>query len=159
MQPRYYSISSSSIVHAHQIAITAVVSDKRMAGEAVIPGLCTNHLLGLQKSFLGQEGTETRVNAHVRKSTFKTPANMAAPIVMVAAGMGVAPFRAFLQERARMQRMGREIGRTVLFFGCRNERQDFLYCEELTICAIVGNTTAREWFRPYTSGLFIPSVD
>lgn len=135
MQPRYYSISSSSVVHARQIAITAVVSDKRMPGEAIIPGLCSNHLLGVQRSFLGHTGsnaeTETRLYAHVRKSTFKMPANMAQPIIMVAAGTGIAPFRAFLQERARLSKMGREIGRTILFFGCRHEDQDFLYADEL----------------------------
>ncbi|KAF2159840.1 hypothetical protein M409DRAFT_29650 [Zasmidium cellare ATCC 36951] len=132
MQPRYYSISSSSVVHARQIAITAVVSDKKMQGEAIIPGLCTNHLLGLQRSFLGEPGSmQTTINAHVRKSTFKMPASMAQPIIMVAAGTGVAPFRAFLQERERLSKMGREIGRTILFFGCRNEKQDFLYANEL----------------------------
>lgn len=132
MQPRYYSISSSSVAHARQIALTAVVSDKKIGSEAVIPGLCTNHLLGLQQSFLGNSTTSNaRVNAHVRKSTFKMPASMAQPIIMVAAGTGIAPFRAFLQERSRLSKMGREIGRTILFFGCRNEKQDFIYTDEL----------------------------
>ncbi|KAF7194888.1 NADPH--cytochrome P450 reductase [Pseudocercospora fuligena] len=132
MQPRYYSISSSSVVHARQISITAVVSDKRMAGDAIVPGLCTNHLLGVQRRFLGQEKTqETRINAFVRKSTFKLPALQSQPIVMIAAGTGIAPFRGFLQERARLMKMGREIGRTILFFGCRNEAQDYLYKSEI----------------------------
>ena len=131
MQPRYYSISSSSVTHARQIAITAVVSDKRMTADAVIPGLCTNHLLGVQRSHLGDNSGETRINAHVRKSTFKLPALQSHPIVMVAAGTGIAPFRAFIQERARLSKMGREIGRTLLFFGCRNEAEDYLYRDEL----------------------------
>ncbi|PIA94605.1 NADPH--cytochrome P450 reductase [Cercospora beticola] len=133
MQPRYYSISSSSVTHARQIAITAVVSDKRMThGDDVIPGLCTNYLLGVQKCFLSNNVNETRIFAHVRKSNFKLPALQSHPIVMVAAGTGIAPFRAFIQERARLAKMGREIGRTILFFGCRNEAEDFLYKDELT---------------------------
>ncbi len=131
MQPRYYSIASSSVTHARQIAITAVVSDKRMAEDAVIPGLCTNHLLGLQRAHSAGLSSEIRINAHVRKSAFKLPAVQSHPIVMVAAGTGIAPFRAFIQERARLSRMGRPIGRTILFFGCRNESEDFLYKDEL----------------------------
>ncbi|CAK3940835.1 cytochrome P450 reductase 1 [Lecanosticta acicola] len=134
MQPRYYSISSSSVVHARQVAITAVVSDKRMQGQAIVPGLCTNHLLDTQRAFLGSvspAAAETRLYAHVRKSTFKMPASMSQPIIMVAAGTGIAPFRGFLQERARLSKMGREIGRTILFFGCRNQSQDYLYADEL----------------------------
>ncbi|KAI5364764.1 Putative oxidoreductase FAD/NAD(P)-binding, FAD-binding domain, ferredoxin reductase-type [Septoria linicola] len=131
MQPRYYSISSSSVTHARQIAITAIVSDKRVAGDAVVPGLCTNHLLGAQRAHLAESSHETRINAHVRKSTFKLPAVQPHPTIMVAAGTGIAPFRAFIQERARLSKMGRPIGRTILLFGCRNEYEDYLYKDEL----------------------------
>lgn len=50
---------------------------------------------------------------------------------MVAAGTGIAPFRGFLQERARLMTMGRQIGQMILFFGCRRADEDFLYNQEL----------------------------
>ncbi|THX99431.1 cytochrome P450 reductase 1 [Aureobasidium pullulans] len=149
MQPRYYSISSSSVVQPRSAAITAVVSDTVFPGtNERIPGLSTNYMLALKESLEDKtkphphgltyhlEGPQEtlsggRLHAHVRKSTFKLPALASHPIIMVAAGTGIAPFRAFLQERARMQSIGREVGPMMLFFGCRNESQDYLYASEL----------------------------
>jgi NADPH-ferrihemoprotein reductase len=136
MRPRYYSISSSSVVQPRRAAITAVVADKVLSSpEHRVPGLCTSYLRS-RKNLLGSAGSGDRPNphrllAHVRKSTFKLPALSSHPIVMVAAGTGIAPFRAFLSERARLFRMGRPVGKMILVFGCRNEDQDFLYHDEL----------------------------
>ena len=136
MRPRYYSISSSSVVQPHRAAITAVVADKVLSSpDQRVPGLCTSYLLA-RKNSIGSAGSDDHLNshrllAHVRKSTFKLPALSSHPIVMVAAGTGIAPFRAFISERARLFKMGRPVGNMILVFGCRNERHDFLYCDEL----------------------------
>jgi sulfite reductase (NADPH) flavoprotein alpha-component len=58
-----------------------------------------------------------------RNDNFRLPANGAAPVIMVGAGTGIAPFRAFLQER---EAAGSN-GRNWLFFGDRHFRTDFLY--------------------------------
>lgn len=144
MQPRYYSISSSSVVQPRQVALTAVVADKPLTGSNdSIPGLCTNYLLGykgrrysVRRSSVvsqrtGDDSDAPKIFAHIRKSTFKLPALSTQPVILVGAGTGIAPFRAFLQERARLAKMGRTIGRTILFFGCRNEAQDYIYRDEL----------------------------
>ncbi|KAI4751152.1 cytochrome P450 reductase 1 [Aureobasidium sp. EXF-3400] len=149
MQPRYYSISSSSVASPRSAALTAVVSDTVFPGtNERIPGLSTNYMLALKESLEQQtkphpqgltyplNGPQDvlaggRIHAHVRKSTFKLPALASHPIIMVAAGTGIAPFRAFLLERARMQSVGRDCGPMYLFFGCRNQTQDYLYSSEL----------------------------
>ncbi|KXL44864.1 hypothetical protein M433DRAFT_77111 [Acidomyces richmondensis BFW] len=147
MQPRYYSISSSSVVQARQAAITAVVADTLLpkTGDRVF-GISTNYLLS------ARDGTHPRglsyghspddpffrtgyLYAHLRKSTFKLPATTSTPIIMVGAGTGVAPFRAFVQERSRLKSIGREVGITKLYYGCRNSRQDFVYQSEFTEAA------------------------
>lgn len=166
MQPRYYSISSSSMISPRHPTITALVSTTPLATSTIpsdtssssapasIPGLATNYLLGLSHSLAPAESDTTpapthpagltyplsgpgdalaggRVYAHVRRSRFKLPAQPSHPLVMVAAGTGVAPFRAFLAERARMLQIGKEVGEMVLFFGCRRASEDYIYREEL----------------------------
>ena len=64
-------------------------------------------------------------------STFRLPVLAKTPIVMVAAGTGIAPFRGFIQERARVASTAREVGKTLLFFGCRSPENDYLYQDEL----------------------------
>jgi cytochrome P450/NADPH-cytochrome P450 reductase len=63
-------------------------------------------------------------------SEFHLPADPATPIVLFAAGTGLAPFRGFIAERALQKAGGREVGRTVLFYGSR-DRGDILHDEEL----------------------------
>ncbi|TKA26012.1 hypothetical protein B0A50_05524 [Salinomyces thailandicus] len=156
MQPRYYSISSSSVVQAKRAAITAVVADTALpASGDRIPGLATNYLLSLNNAHQQQQhghppvthpngltytlpldhqplASNTHLHAAIRKSTFKMPPTAATPILMVGAGTGVAPFRAFIAERARLCTMGREVGATKLFFGCRNPSSDYIYEDEFT---------------------------
>jgi NADPH-ferrihemoprotein reductase len=150
MQPRYYSISSSSAIAPRTAALTVVISDTVLQDSAErIPGLSTNYLLALKTSLTldnpkchprgltynlnGPQDSLAggRIHAQVRKSNFRLPVSASHPIIMIAAGTGVAPFRAFLQERERMQTMGKEVGTMLLFFGCRNPDEDFIYASEL----------------------------
>jgi NADPH-ferrihemoprotein reductase len=71
-----------------------------------------------------------KVYIHIKRSTFKLPTKATTPIIMVGAGTGIAPFRGFVQERARLMELGKPIGQMVLFFGCRNEESDYLYRDE-----------------------------
>ncbi|KIV93827.1 NADPH-cytochrome P450 reductase [Exophiala mesophila] len=148
IQPRYYSISSSSVVQPQKISITAVVESIRVPGAGhIVKGVTTNYLLALKQKQNGDpnpsphgltyEITGPRnkydgihVPVHVRHSNFKLPSNPSKPVIMVGPGTGVAPFRGFVQERAELAKRGEDVGTTVLFYGCRKPSEDWLYKEE-----------------------------
>jgi NADPH-ferrihemoprotein reductase len=146
LQPRYYSISSSSVISPRRIAVTALVVNKAIGdtSQSVIHGLTSNYLLSAsnvasnatvptptyQRMSESQGLQGSKVLAHVRKSKFKLPITSSTPLVLISAGTGFAPFRAFLQERAKLHAIGKPVGKILLFFGCRN-KDDFIYQDEL----------------------------
>jgi NADPH-ferrihemoprotein reductase len=148
IQPRYYSISSSSLVQKQKISITAVVESVEKANAPhIVKGVTTNYLLALKQKQHGDPNPDPHglnyaltgprnkydgihVPVHVRHSNFKLPSDPSMPIIMVGPGSGVAPFRGFVQERAAQARAGENVGKTVLFFGCRRKEEDFLYEKE-----------------------------
>ncbi|CAH0016660.1 unnamed protein product [Clonostachys rhizophaga] len=112
LRPRLYSISSSSMLAPRKPAITALVVEKPLRN------------LSSKNEFFPS------LHVAIRKSKSHPPA-ATKDIIMKGAGTGIAPFRAFLLERARFHAMSRPVGRTILFFGCRDPKEDYIYQEEL----------------------------
>lgn len=50
---------------------------------------------------------------------------------MVGPGTGLAPFMGFIQDREYHMKAGKDVGNTILFYGCRKKDEDFIYKEEL----------------------------
>ncbi|KAI0018376.1 NADPH-cytochrome P450 reductase [Xylariomycetidae sp. FL0641] len=148
LQPRYYSISSSSLVQPKKVSITAVVESQLIPGRAdPFRGVATNYLLALKQKQNGDPNPEPfgasyeitgprnkydgiHVPVHVRHSNFKLPSDPSKPVIMIGPGTGVAPFRGFVQERAKQAEQGEDVGRTILFTGCRKRNEDFMYESE-----------------------------
>jgi len=144
LQPRYYSISSSSVIAPRRISVTALVVNKTVGDQSVstIHGLASNYILSASRvaskgpapqyqcmsDSQGLQGTQ--ILAHIRKSKFKLPITSSTPLVLISAGTGFAPFRAFLQERAKLHALGKPSGRILVYFGCR-DHNDYIYREEL----------------------------
>lgn len=149
MQPRYYSISSSSVVSPRTPSITVAASQTPVSEkpQEIVHGITSNYLLALSsemysdkpqpqgvKYFLDGPNNALqggKIFAHIRKSKFKLPTASSCPLIMVAAGTGIAPFRGFIAERCRLQQIGKPTGEMILFFGCRDPDEDFIYQAEL----------------------------
>ena len=119
LTPRLYSIASSAkAVGEDEVHLTvAVVNYHAHGGEH----------FGAASSFLAAAGDDARVPVFVEANErFRLPADASRDIIMIGPGTGVAPFRAFVQER---QAVG-AAGRNWLFFGNRHFAQDFLYQTE-----------------------------
>lgn len=126
LRPRYYSISSSPLVDPRRCSITVgVVAGPARRGSGRYQGVCSQHL--------ADRPVGSPVFAFIRhpNQPFHPPENPHQPMIMVGPGTGLAPFRGFLQERAALKRRGVPVGDAILFFGCRDPEQDFLYADEL----------------------------
>jgi NADPH-ferrihemoprotein reductase len=136
LQPRYYTISSSSSAHPDSIHVTVAVTQATLRSGRVHTGVCS--------SYMALPGIQT-LRIFVRPSSFRLPSDASTPVILVGPGTGIAPMRAILYERRHQRTVGRKaVGETVLFFGCRRRDTDFLYEEELMGFAGDGTLTRLE---------------
>jgi len=156
--PRYYSISSSPNANPNTLSVTAILvryplfttssADLHLNKIVYKEGLCTGYLNNLNKKIQNENSMDQMINElnydvntlhppklmipiSIRESTFKLPRDTSLPIIMIGPGTGIAPFRGFIQERMWQVKKGKKVGKTILFYGCRNRNQDYLYREEL----------------------------
>ena len=120
LQHRAYSIASSGKMYPNKVHLT-VASVRYQAQGREHKGVCSTYLADL----VG-ESTEVKIFFTPNKS-FRVPEDDSLPIIMVGPGTGIAPFRAFLQERE----FRKASGQNWLFFGDRNASTDFIYQDEL----------------------------
>lgn len=119
LQPRLYSIASSPKAHPGEVHLTVAIvrydSFGRKRG-----GVCSTYLSDRIA------GEKPGVFVHKNKA-FRLPEDPAVPVIMIGPGTGIAPFRAFLEER----QITEATGKNWLFFGNPYKSTDFLYQDEL----------------------------
>ena len=120
LQHRAYSISSSPKKHVGSVHLT-VASVRWNSNEREHLGVCSTFLAD-------RVDVDEKVGVFVSPNkAFRIPNNNDAPMIMVGPGTGIAPFRAFLEER---HCIGAE-GKNWLFFGDQTRSSDYIYQEEL----------------------------
>lgn len=128
--PRFYSISSSQRYVGDEIHLTVAPLEYESRGHKR-RGVCTHYLCSLVELY------DPVVPVFIQPSHgFRLPEDIHAPMIMIGPGTGVAPFRAFMQER--ILHHGSK-GKHWLFFGERNRAFDFFYEEDWNHFASHGN--------------------
>ena len=118
LQPRLYSISSSLKAQPNQVHFTIDVVKYESRGRQR-KGVCS--------TFLAERAEDVPVPVFPNTSKFRLPEDSNTPIIMVGPGTGIAPFRAFLQERKATGAKGKNW----LFFGSQHQHCNFFYEKEL----------------------------
>ena len=117
MPPRLYSIASSLSAHEQEVHLTVAVVRYEGNGRKR-KGVCSSYLAE-------RVGDTVPCYLHPNKN-FKLPEDSSTPIIMVGPGTGIAPFRAFIEERKATG----ATGKNWLFFGDRSQKTDYLYGKE-----------------------------
>jgi len=119
LMPRLYSIASSAKIHPREIHLTVAVV-RYTTNHRERHGVCSTFLA--ERMLLG----ETSAPVFVSNSHFGPPEDTTKDAIMVGPGTGIAPFRAFVQDRVATG----ATGRNWVFFGDQKSKTDYLYQEE-----------------------------
>jgi sulfite reductase (NADPH) flavoprotein alpha-component len=118
LQPRLYSVASSLKVFPDCVHLIVDVVEYESRGR-IRKGVCS--------TFLAQRADKVTVPVYPSSAKhFHMPEDLNTPLIMIGPGTGIAPFRAFLQER---QAVGAK-GKNWLFFGAQREKCDYAYRED-----------------------------
>ncbi|MEP2920641.1 flavodoxin domain-containing protein [Sulfitobacter sp.] len=149
LQPRLYSISSSPNMHPGEVHLTA--------GE-VRYDLHQTARKGVTSTYLGERLAEgAAVGVYVQKSAhFHIPDDDSQPLILIGPGTGIAPFRAFLEEREARG----ATGENWLFFGDQHQSCDYLYQEQITAWQQSGLLTHTDlaWSRDSVEKVYVQTL-
>jgi cytochrome P450/NADPH-cytochrome P450 reductase len=139
MRVRQYSISSSPLWNPNNVTLTyAVVDQPALSGQGRYVGVASNYLANLAP------GDKLHVNVRSSHQAFHLPKDAKnVPVIMIAAGTGLAPFRGFIQERAAQIGAGRSLAPALLFYGCHAPDSDLLYSDLLKRWETMGAVSLR----------------
>jgi sulfite reductase (NADPH) flavoprotein alpha-component len=146
LMPRLYSIASSPREYPNQIHLTVAVVRYEINQRPRF-GVCTTFMA--DRTPIGS----APVPVFVSHSHFGPPEDLSKDVIMVGPGTGIAPFRAFVQDRVA----SRATGRNWLFFGDQQRANDFLYEEEWSEQLVRGGLARLDtaWSRDQDTKVYV----
>eukprot|EP00439_Symbiodinium_sp_Y106_P059694 s4742_g8.t1 len=123
IKQRVYSICSSSDFRPGKCQLLVVREDWQAKGGDTKFGLCSSFMTFLRPGAI--------CIAHATHSVMQIPEDKSAPIFMAGLGTGLAPFRAYIEQRKHEKSQGARVGPMTLFFGGRHKKAEFYYQDEM----------------------------
>ncbi|WP_435281018.1 cytochrome P450 [Streptomyces koelreuteriae] len=148
LRPRHYSVSSSPAVDpGHVDLMVSLLQAPARSGKGVYRGTGSGHLNTVQP------GDTIYARVQPCREAFRIDATGgSAPVVMVAAGTGLAPFRGAIADRTAALAAGAELAPAVCYFGCDAPDADFMHADELGAADTAGAVSLRPAFSETPEG-------
>ncbi|MGI5460481.1 bifunctional cytochrome P450/NADPH--P450 reductase [Streptomyces sp. CA-249302] len=147
LRPRHYSISSSPAVDpGHADLMVSLLEAPARSGRGVYRGTGSGHLASVEP------GDTIHARVQPCREAFRID-DPTTPVIMVAAGTGLAPFRGAVADRMAALAAGTELAPALCYFGCDAPDADFLHAEELRTAEAAGAVSIRPAFS--TAGTFV----
>lgn len=142
LRPRHYSVSSSPGVrpgHA-DLMVSLLEAPARSGSGRLYRGTGSGHLNGVRP------GDTVLARVQPCREAFRIDHADTAPVIMVAAGTGLAPFRGVIADRAALISEGAQLPPALCYFGCDDPDADFLHADELRAAESAGAVSLRPAF-------------
>ncbi|MEU3936008.1 cytochrome P450 [Streptomyces sp. NPDC029044] len=148
LRPRHYSVSSSPAVDpGHVDLMVSLLEAPARSGKGLYRGTGSGHLASVQP------GDTLYARVQPCREAFRIDVTGdAAPVVMVAAGTGLAPFRGVIADRTAALAAGTELAPALCYFGCDGPDADFLHAAELRAAESAGAVALRPAFSETPEG-------
>jgi cytochrome P450/NADPH-cytochrome P450 reductase len=139
LRPRHYSVSSSPATDpAHADLMVSLLEAPARSGNGTYRGVGSGYLISVKP------GDTVLARIQPCREVFRI--DDSAPVVMVAAGTGLAPFRGAIAERGALLAAGSQLASALCYFGCDAPDADFLHADELRAAEAAGAVSLRPAF-------------
>ncbi|MEU2538036.1 cytochrome P450 [Streptomyces iakyrus] len=148
LRPRHYSVSSSPAIDpGHADLMVSLLEAPARSGRGLYRGTGSGHLASVQP------GDTLYARVQPCREAFRIDVTGdPAPVVMVAAGTGLAPFRGVIADRTAALAAGAELAPALCYFGCDAPDADFLHAAELRAAETAGAVSLRPAFSETPEG-------
>ncbi|MEU1628895.1 cytochrome P450 [Streptomyces sp. NPDC020096] len=141
MRPRHYSISSSPAADAtHADLMVSLLSAPARSGRGTFHGVGSSYLHRVRA------GDTVYARIQPCRESFRITPGPSAPVIMISAGTGLAPFRGAIADRLSLVRRGAALAPALCYFGCDHPDVDYLHRAELESAQARGAVSMRPTF-------------